>query len=1093
MKKRTWLILLVALFVLTASLSAAELWLPRGLKTIEEEAFAGDHAIQGVVTLPDGVETVGAGAFKDTDLYALVLPESVQQVGSHAVGGEKLVYATIRGEHTAFAADALEGVRAVIGYHPKGYEGAYEYVSFDDLCRQDGFIYRIEGDHVVIVCPEDAAELSGEITIPMQLDNGMAVQGGANCSFAGCWNVTAVHLPAGCEGLMDDGAFDELHEGASVDYYAEMEPLNAYFQPDGVSERMPVGQVFSMKVEIYNAEHPDQYTVSSADESIVAPNGDGTFTAKQVGVTDMVLTDEYGRTTTWMVCVRSLDSKQIIPILGLDYPTDNEGNPMDTLTAGDRIPVCVSMSNGDKLADLRDERTHMEFCIELLDAKGAVLKREDNIQAWNTFTDWTTVTYGFRYSDMDWAEFYAQGAEAVRVTIQAHDDTHETVNHEVDADRSSITLKIMDWNAQEPYITMKLSGLLKNGTIDRNRHFYVTLTSHNPQALPGNGLELYVPYCADQQMMTREQPSVTLAVWPSDGREYYEVRAVNHDTDEDYLLSGLNLTCAEELQGDFYAEDIEPRIAVGTTFRMKAEIYNAENPDNYTIAPRNAEIIRDNGDGTFTAIAEGATEMVLTDEIGRELTWAIRVHAVDAEQVRPVVYLDYAQDGEGNQRTSVSAMEGLPYRVGLTNAEDMEKIQDAGANIRIRRELLGSDGQVLATWSDFEAYNHFTNWTESDLEVDMDTFRWSALYARQAAAVRLTLIPQDEGDYSFINYDVDDTRNSITLTIDDWRTDSELYLQMAVSGLLKNGLAARYTHIQLTLTSLNPEALPESGLHVYVPDYADEQVLTRDQPTVTLQVWTDGGAEWFEVKGYVEGIDDDYWFGGFHMEYADDLQADFYGSDVGDRMTIGTTFHMNVEIHNSETPDQYTISVEDDSVIQDNGDGSYTAIGAGVTNMLLTDSIGRQTTWTVRVHETDAAQVRPELAIAYATNEETGEALTSCKMLGSVPIVIRLSNEDQIANLQDEGSLIRIRSVALNAAGDEVYDFGAFTTSDSFVNWTEHRIRFSLDAQESEAMRQSEAVKIKIMLVPYDEGENSDVNYDIDSSRSSIFLDIVEN
>ena len=36
-------------------------------------------------------------------------------------------------------------------------------------------------------------------------------------------------------------------------------------------------------------------------------------------------------------------------------------------------------------------------------------------------------------------------------------------------------------------------------------------------------------------------------------------------------------------------------------------------------------------------------------------------------------------------------------------------------------------------------------------------------------------------------------------------------------------------------------------------------------------------------------------------------------------------------------------------------------------------------------------------------------------------------------------------------------------------------------------------LKIKTMLVPYDEGENSDVNYDIDSSRSSIFLDIVEN
>ncbi len=39
--------------------------------------------------------------------------------------------------------------------------------------------------------------------------------------------------------------------------------------------------------------------------------------------------------------------------------------------------------------------------------------------------------------------------------------------------------------------------------------------------------------------------SMTLGVWPSDGRDYYEVRAVNHDTDEDYLLNGFNLTCAE--------------------------------------------------------------------------------------------------------------------------------------------------------------------------------------------------------------------------------------------------------------------------------------------------------------------------------------------------------------------------------------------------------------------------------------------------------------------------------------------------------------------------------------------------------------------
>ena len=43
-----------------------------------------------------------------------------------------------------------------------------------------------------------------------------------------------------------------------------------------------------------------------------------------------------------------------------------------------------------------------------------------------------------------------------------------------------------------------------------------------------------------------------------------------------------------------------------------------ENPENYTLDPRNAEIICDNGDGTFIEIAEGATEIVLTNEIRRE-------------------------------------------------------------------------------------------------------------------------------------------------------------------------------------------------------------------------------------------------------------------------------------------------------------------------------------------------------------------------------------------------------------------------------------------------------------------------------------------
>ena len=41
------------------------------------------------------------------------------------------------------------------------------------------------------------------------------------------------------------------------------------------------------------------------------------------------------------------------------------------------------------------------------------------------------------------------------------------------------------------------------------------------------------------------ESSVTLRVWLLGVRDYYEVRAVNHATDEDYLLNGFKLTCAE--------------------------------------------------------------------------------------------------------------------------------------------------------------------------------------------------------------------------------------------------------------------------------------------------------------------------------------------------------------------------------------------------------------------------------------------------------------------------------------------------------------------------------------------------------------------
>ena len=42
--------------------TAAELKLPANLKTVEDEAFMGDQSLTAVV-IPDGLETIGEGAF----------------------------------------------------------------------------------------------------------------------------------------------------------------------------------------------------------------------------------------------------------------------------------------------------------------------------------------------------------------------------------------------------------------------------------------------------------------------------------------------------------------------------------------------------------------------------------------------------------------------------------------------------------------------------------------------------------------------------------------------------------------------------------------------------------------------------------------------------------------------------------------------------------------------------------------------------------------------------------------------------------------------------------------------------------------------
>lgn len=75
------LITILLLFVGTAQ--ASSLTLPSSLKTIDDEAFMGDSALESVI-LPDGIEHIGERAFADSSLVEIYLPNSLQDIAENA-------------------------------------------------------------------------------------------------------------------------------------------------------------------------------------------------------------------------------------------------------------------------------------------------------------------------------------------------------------------------------------------------------------------------------------------------------------------------------------------------------------------------------------------------------------------------------------------------------------------------------------------------------------------------------------------------------------------------------------------------------------------------------------------------------------------------------------------------------------------------------------------------------------------------------------------------------------------------------------------------------------------------------------------------
>ena len=94
--KRCFALLLALCLLLSISSPALAdnvLQLPSSLKSIDEDAFRGDTSLDEVI-LPDGIESLGAGAFAESSLTKIKLPDSLTEIADDALPSPGLVTVT---------------------------------------------------------------------------------------------------------------------------------------------------------------------------------------------------------------------------------------------------------------------------------------------------------------------------------------------------------------------------------------------------------------------------------------------------------------------------------------------------------------------------------------------------------------------------------------------------------------------------------------------------------------------------------------------------------------------------------------------------------------------------------------------------------------------------------------------------------------------------------------------------------------------------------------------------------------------------------------------------------------------------------------
>ena len=215
-------LLVVLLLVPTLPISAsAAVVLPGMLTDLGDEAFLGDYQVDGHITLPSGLQTLGADVFQGTRLYALTVPEGVTSIPAQGLSGA--AYVRLLGNGTGAESGAFSGVAYVFGpadsaaRQQAAADGA-TFICEDELVCHGGFWYRVVDGKATLLCAANNLNVSGVVRIPEALDDGTPVAALASTATLRLSAVTQLELPRNIR--EESGCFSGCPD-ALITYYSD--------------------------------------------------------------------------------------------------------------------------------------------------------------------------------------------------------------------------------------------------------------------------------------------------------------------------------------------------------------------------------------------------------------------------------------------------------------------------------------------------------------------------------------------------------------------------------------------------------------------------------------------------------------------------------------------------------------------------------------------------------------------------------------------------------------------------------------------------------------------------------------------------------